>query len=56
MLFEQNNNILNEDDILNIVEIEQEINDIDNEVCFFNNIIDILYYLKNYLLIILYYN
>ena len=30
ILFEKNNNILNEDDILNDIEIEQEINDLDD--------------------------
>jgi hypothetical protein len=36
ILFEQNNNVLNEDDLLNIVEVEQETNDLNNihEVCF----------------------
>jgi len=31
ILFEQNNNILDKDDILNDIEIEQEINNLDND-------------------------
>jgi len=39
ILFEQNNNILNEDDILNDVEIEQEVNDLDDDQDLDNQVI-----------------